>query len=245
MAVTPELAELIEQEISELKKSDLRRLGCGMNKFLEDFSKTLAQTETDMAALVSAGFNESHMPRSRALLELLSITYGERRGLAPDTAGKRAYFDRLMVLANLDRKRLSVVCSHIVKTCGDKKTKIKYRKIAKGSGIVNTLNANIALVSLIGEYPELSSQIKPGGFAIDPAYCNEVTSRSLELLKLKGVVVEHGAAPSATVYRQNRLLTLSLNAMSEIKKFAHAAFFDNQKYYNNNYATYSRSRSRE
>jgi hypothetical protein len=141
MAVTPELASQIERELSELKKSDLRRLGTSMNRFMDDFSKILAQTETDQTALVNAGFDASTMPRSRALLELLSLTYGERRGLAPVTAENRAHFDQQMALATLDRKRLSVVCAHIADACRNKRVQQNYRLIAQGNGNIRHTQA--------------------------------------------------------------------------------------------------------
>lgn len=126
----------------------------------------------------------------------------------------------------MDRKRLSVVCSHIAKVCGENKAQQNYHTISLGSGIVDTLNDNLAMVSMIREYPEIASQVKPGGFTIDETYCNEVKERAVELLMLKGVVVNRGINQNDTVDRLNRLLTLSMNVMSKIKKFAHVAFFE-------------------
>lgn len=238
MAVTPELAGQIEQELSGLQKSDIKRPGTSMNKFIDDFTTTLAQVEIDLEALVKAGFDASTLPRSRALLELLSLAYGERRGVTPEAAEKREYFDQQMTLATMDKKRLSVVCSHIAKNCGDKKTQQNYHAITLGSGIIDTLNDNLAMVAMIHENLQIASQVKPGGFTIDETYCNEVKERAVELLMLKGVVVNHGNPQNNIVDRQNRLLSLCMNVMSEIKRFAHAAFFDNLEYYSSNYSTY-------
>lgn len=38
----------------------------------------------------------------------------------------------------------------------------------------------------------------------------------------------------------SRIITLCMNAISEIKKFASAAFFDNTEYYKTNYAVNAR-----
>jgi hypothetical protein len=106
--------------------------------------------------------------------------------------------------------------------------------------IFDTLKHNIVLVAMIGEHPELASQIKLEGVSIEKSYCDEVVSRAVEQLLLKGVIVEQGAPKNEKVNHQNRLITLCINAMREIKKFALAAFFDDQEYYNSNYATYAR-----
>ena len=50
------------------------------------------------------------------------------------------------------------------------------------------------------------------------------------MLKLKGFVVKNGAPENITVDRQNRLITLCMDAISEIRRYA-------LDYYNSNYAS--------
>lgn len=237
MSISPELTKEIEKEISGLTKSDFRRPGGSINKFIGEFSSTLAQAAEDMDMLVKTGFDASRMPKYNALLEMFSMAYGERIGSVQDTPEKRVRFDAQMALAEKDRKMLGVVCAHIAEKSGSKKAQQNYRFINKGSGIIDTLTDNLGLAALVKEFPQLAAEIKPGAYEINAKYLEEVVSRAVELLQMKGIVVEQGVPQSVAVERQNRLLTLCLNAQSYIKKYAYAAYFDNMDYYNSNYAS--------
>jgi hypothetical protein len=240
MAITPELMEKIDKEMLALTEDDYRRPGTSINKFIDDLSGNLAQANFDLIALANAGFDASNMPYYNALLEMLSLVHAERRGIVTDTPEKRAYFDKQIVEAELDKKRLMVVAGHIVEMTGSKKLQRNYRVIAEGSGYVDMLNDVLALVSMVLGYPKYSSQIKPGGVEITDAYCKDASNRAVELLLLKGYVVEHGVPQNKSVDWQNRIVTLCLRAQSDIKKFANAAFFEKLDYYNSNYASDSR-----
>lgn len=160
-----------------------------------------------------------------------------RIGITPDSPEKRAKFDTQMAIAEMDRKRLGVVAAYVVEKSGDKKALRNYRYIAKGSGPIDTLTDNLGLSALVRQFPEMASQIKPGGQAVDAKYLDEATARAVELLAMSGYVMERGVPQNVAVDRQNRLLTLCMQAQSDIKKFAAAAFFDNIEYYNSNYAS--------
>jgi hypothetical protein len=208
-----------------------------MNKFIGEFSGNLAQADEDRDILVASGFDQELMPKFRGLLEMLSLAYGERLGTTPESPEKRVAFNEGMALAEKDRRRLGVVGAHIAEKSGDPMARRSYRLIAKGSGYIDTLTDNLGLVALIKKYPEEAAEIKPGGVEISAAYMDEVVARAVELLQMRGIVVEKGVPKNVTVDRQNRLLTLCLNAQSYIKKYAYAAFFDNIEYYNSNYAS--------
>lgn len=243
MAISPELEQAIEQDMKKLKSKDIRRPGSSINKFMNDLSVIKAQAEKDKPSLVNAGYNESSLIRTDALLILLSLTHGERRGTTPVSAEKRAFFDQQMPLANLDKKRLSIVCSHIAESCGNKKVLRNYRVILQGSSMIDTLNDNLAMVSLVRDYPGLASQVKPGGVAIDETYCNEVKTRAMELLSICGAVSNENNSTDTLIDRQNRLITLCINSINEIKKYAHAAFFEDPEYYNRHYVLNSYSKN--
>ena len=142
-----------------------------------------------------------------------------------------------------DRKRLMVVAAFIAEMSSDKSAHRNYKEMVKGGGIVDTLCDNLAGVAMVGSYPELASQIKPGGFQVTASYCAEVSKRAIEMLKLKGFVVENGVPENITVDRQNRLITLCMDALTEIRRYARAAFFDDLDYYNSNYASAFRQES--
>jgi hypothetical protein len=243
MALSAELSAEIDKMIVGMKKSDYRRAGTGINDFINAYSSLLAQTEKDIPSLTGAGFDSSKMPRYQGYLELLLLTLGDRRGVAPNAEEKKVFFDQQLVLAELDKKRLMIVCSYIAEFSTDKAVRRSYKEIAKGSGIIDTLCDNLACVSMIRENPELASQIKPGGIEITEEYCAEVSKRAVELLMLKGFVVSQGVPENIMVDRQNRIITLCMDAISEIRRFAKAAFFDDLDYYNNNYASLFRQQS--
>ncbi|MBD3344948.1 MAG: hypothetical protein GF401_07790 [Chitinivibrionales bacterium] len=237
MAVSEELRNEIEQEAAALSPDKYRRAGMGMNKFIGEYSALLAQADEDRDALVASGFDWSVMEKYRGYLEMLSIAYGERLGVTPDSPEKRSEFDRLLAQAEMDRRRLAVVAGYITEKSDDGRALQNYRNIQKGDGIVDTLTDNIGFVSLIKDFPEYAAEIKPGGVAIDESYMNDAVARAVSLLKQKGYVVQSGVPQNEAVDRKNRLLTLCLNAQSHIKQFAAAAFFDMQDYYNSNYAS--------
>jgi hypothetical protein len=239
MAISAELSKSIEKEAAVLKSDEYRRPAMSINRFIAEYSGNLAQAKEDMDELVAAGFDAGKMPRYRALLEMLSLSHGERLGTTPESPEKRARFNKLMAEAEMDRKRLGVVGAHITEQCGDAKVRRNWRTIVKGSGMVDTCIDNLSLIAMVKEFPELASQIRPGGKEISAKYLEEVTGRAVELLQLKGIVVEKGVPQNAAVDRQNRLLTLCLNAQSDIKKYANAAFFDTIEYYKSNYASSS------
>lgn len=237
MAISSELEKEIEKEAAGLRKKDYRRPSMTISKFLDEYGNNLAQAEKDNDALVAAGFNGSRMPKYRACFEMLSLAIGERIGAIPDTPEKRARFDEQMALAEKDRRMLAVVCSHIAERSSDKKAQQNYRMIAQGNSIIDTLTDNLALVALIKEFPQYAAEIKPGGVAVTKEYMEEAIKRAVDLLQMKGIVVEKGIPQNAAVDRQNRLLTLCVLAQADIRKFARAAFYDNSDYYIKNYAS--------
>jgi hypothetical protein len=237
MAISAEMAAIIEKEIAALNKSEYRRTGMSMNKFIGEFSGNLAQIEEDKDRLIAAGMDWSRVSKYRAELEMLSLAYGERLGATPESPEKRTAFNEQMALAEKDRKRLGVVGAHIAEKSKDTLARRNYRLIAKGSGSIDTLTDNLGLAALIRKYPNEAAEIRPGGVEISAAYLDEVTKRAVDLLQMRGFVVEKGVPQNNAVDRQNRLVTLCLNAQTYIKKYAYAAFFDTMDYYDSNYAS--------
>jgi hypothetical protein len=237
MALTPELRAEIENEVSALNKRDFRRPGTSMNGFIDEYSGILAQAVKDQTALVAAGFDWSRMDKYNGYLEMLSQSYGERLGTTPVSPEMRVQFDVKLSLAQKDRRQLGIVASYIVEQTDNHDVRRNYRHIAQGSGTMDTLTDNLGLVAMIREFPQLASQIRPGGVLLDDPYLEAANIRAIELLRMKGIVVDRGVVANGTVDRQNRLLTLCLRARTEIRTFAAAAFFDDVEYYNRNYAS--------
>jgi hypothetical protein len=240
MALSPELELEIETMITGVPKNKIRRIGISINKFLATYSTLLMQVDKDSAALTGSGLQPNRIPLFKGLFEMLSITIGDRRGLTPQGQESKLQIDNLMALAEIDRKRLMVVGNYIAQCCSNTVIERNMREIAKGSGTIDTLCDNLSLVALISKYPDITAQIRPGQFEITSAYLDEVKKRALELLSSLGIVIEKGVPQNKLVDRQNRIISLCLDAIAEIKCFANAAYLDNSDYYDENYVTSTR-----
>lgn len=239
MALTPEIARQIEQEITQIKKNDIQLTvsNKSLNSLIYDFGSTLAQAEIDLSDLVNVGFDATTMQRNYALLELMSLTYGTYSVLTPESVEQRVHFDQQLALARLDKKRLIVICDQIFQDCNNDSLRQKYSTLDNGTGIIVTLKNILTMVNIIYEYSEKFSQIKPNRIEIDIQYCEKAKSRALELLMFKGVIVNCRDASNDTVDRQNKLLTLCMNIQNEIKKFAFIAFSHDIEYYECHYSS--------
>jgi hypothetical protein len=240
MALTPEITAAVENMMAGLNKDEFERPGTTQQKFLDHVLSINAQMVTDRASLVNAGFDDSKVDLYLGMQEILMITYGQRYGLT-ETPEQKVAFDQKFSIAEKDRKRMLIVARHIVEKTGDKKIARHYKQIVKGNSIVDTLTDNLSLGALIDQNQQISSEIKPGGIAIDTTYTANATKLAIELLAIKGFVVEKGTPVSAHVDRLNRIVTLCVRAITDIRKFAEAAFIDDPEYLRKNYPALSGS----
>ena len=79
--------------------------------------------------------------------------------------------------------------------------------------------------------------LQMSGKTVDDAYLIQVEENALGLLKLRGEAIAAGDDARGQVDRQNRLMTLCINAQREIKLFAEMAFYDDTERYNKFYAS--------
>ncbi|HMA66107.1 MAG TPA: hypothetical protein VKO63_12940 [Chitinispirillaceae bacterium] len=243
MAISAELRALIDGQMAALSKKEIQKPNMAMNTFTNNFSGLLAQMETDLDKLIAAGFNGANTALYRAYLEALLLAHGERRGVLDISPEKKQVFDTEFPKAEADKKRLLVVGRHIAENSKYRADWKAFQNIAEGSGTIDTLNDNVALVPMIKENPALASQVRPGGFAITNAYLDEVLERSVRLLMMKGYIVENGVPQNDYVDKQYRLVTLCRRAITDIKKYGNIAFYDDKEYYESNYTFSSGTRS--
>jgi hypothetical protein len=133
-----------------------------------------------------------------------------------------------------------IVFRHICDKVDDPALNKNYQYLKQGDNITDTLTDILGCAPVIIKYSNYASEIRPGGVLVDEAYCNAACDRAVALLKLKGFAIEKGIAPSSAVDQLSRIMTLCSNAVSEIKKFATAACFDNTDYYDEHYAVNAR-----
>jgi hypothetical protein len=88
-----------------------------------------------------------------------------------------------------------------------KKIARHYKQIVKGNSIVDTLTDNLSLGALIDQNQQISSEIKPGGIAIDTTYTANATKLAIELLAIKGLSLKRAPQSAhmsiASTYRNS------------------------------------------
>ncbi|HEX2957505.1 MAG TPA: hypothetical protein VHO70_11780, partial [Chitinispirillaceae bacterium] len=198
------------------------------------------QMQIDLERLIQAGFEKECSVKYIGLQEMLVLLYGERHGTVAPESEKNQYVKKQMALALEDKKRIMIVGRHIYDVHKDSTVKAALGPGRNGKGAIAVLTKILELVSLIQAYPETALQIRPCGVAVDDHYCTMVTNRALELLKLRGYIVVRGVPKNVKVDRLNRIITLCIQAQTQIKKFAKAAFLDNFDYYKDNYCSITR-----
>jgi hypothetical protein len=245
MGISAELELQIEAEKAALIDSDIRRSGHTASDFADILTKLFANAKSDQQQLVDAGMSATYLEYCDALLQKLSKDLAFRYGTSTEKPDERLYFEQQYSAIQKDRRYMLAVVSHIVERCGDKKIKQNYKHIVKGSSIIDSLHDCLALAVIIKKYPDFAAEIRPKGMTIDAAYCTLVENKAAELLKLKGYVVDNDLTPTDEVNQLNRIITLCVNAQSQLKKFAYAAFIDESEHYERFYVFSSGSKTND
>ncbi|MFP4165255.1 MAG: hypothetical protein ACLFQB_15150 [Chitinispirillaceae bacterium] len=189
----------------------------------------------DRDALVGAGFDWGRMPLYNELFEQMVIACRDRTTALLDTPELKQRWDEKMSFARQDRRILSAAARFVVRRVETKSVQLSYRQAIKGNSMLRILAGNLDLVSLLGGYPKLVSQVRPEGRVIDAAYLSSAANRALELLAQKGIIMRDGTPENVAVLRQNGLITLNLRARDNIKEYAYHAFLCNPEYYKAHY----------
>lgn len=237
MSITPELNTIIEDKITSMADDDILRSGRSHNDFIEEFSGILAQAQEDIVELEAAGFDSTLMNEYNAVLEKMVLIYGERVAAEGSVADVVKQFREEIPKAKDNGKLLTAAIRYLIARTNNSDIKRIYDIIKKGNSQIDTLNDNIAMVNIIRKYPELSSQIKPGGVSIDEAFLDNVHTHALGLVALKGQADTASDDNSANVNRLNKIISIAVAAEREIKLFADLAFYDDNERYNRNYAS--------
>ncbi len=128
-------------------------------------------------------------------------------------------------------KILPAVARYVVLKSGDKDARKSYRWVRKGFGDIDTLNDNAILVELMQKYSDLAAKVRPGGVVVDSTFLDETKKQALHLIGLNGDATAASDKGNELVDRQNRLITLCIEAQREIKLFAEMAYLDDPEAY--------------
>jgi hypothetical protein len=241
MALTPELKELIQKDAANLTVT--HRPGMSILSFVDDHSSIIANTEKNLPALVKAGFDSSRLPYMQGCLEMLTTAVGDPTGIDSESEAKSIKYESLANVVMENKAELAVVCRSIVKNSGNRKVQQKFKRIMKGTGIIDATIDIFGLVAIIRLYLELAARIRPDGKLINEEYCKAAIQNATDLLLLKGYVIVNGVPQNNGTDFINRLITLCLLNQATIKEFAQAAFCKNPDYYKANFTSKYRKSS--
>lgn len=237
MQLSEEMNRRIEEQMAALTRDALLRPGMSYNDFTREYSELLAQAEEDEVPLRAAGFDFSTMDLYAGYLEKLVLEHGERVNAEAETGEARETFAEGMPRAREDKALLMAVGRYVEARTEGPEAKRVLDRVRKRRGDVDTLNDNIALVGFARRFKTLVLEVRPGGQVIDDALLTRIENDARRLLRVRGQAVAAADDTSLQVDRQNRLITLCVEAKREIKLFAEMAFYNDADRYNRCYAS--------
>ncbi len=236
MAPTPEMFEVIKQEISLVK--EIKEPGMGFDPFSGEYARYMAQMKIDKDALMIAAMKETLMEKFNAYYYVLTNEHALRLVTEGTGSPELIEFAEKYKFSTLYRDSLLSVLQFIMDEIENTAIKAAYRKIMKGDGTQAKLNDVISLATLVEQYLDLAAEIKPGGVTIDKAYLDLVRAHTYEMLELHALVQSTAPDRSVHVATQNKLITLCLKAETKLKRYAKAAFVVNKDYYDEHYVNH-------
>lgn len=231
--ISPDVKRTIDEEAQALNPKDYRSTTLSAQGILRSYSGLMYQVKKDKVPLVESGFEWERMPKYEGYLTVLADVNAERVITVPSSPEEKKDFDRRMEAAEIVRRKLRMVVSHIIDVTDSDELRTAYRLIAEKSGQVDTLQDNRSYIGIIRRYPEIARELKPGGVEMTSDILDEIYKEADALLSVLGAD-DHPR--NEAVDLQNRIITLCLNAQTYIKKYARAAFVDDPEYYNRYYA---------
>lgn len=242
MVVPPSYYEKIEKEIAELMEKQIRRPGMAFDDFVKDITGCFGQAKADEDALVKAGYEPENFLYNDALLQVLQSTRSGRILSIGKMEDVEKEIAKCIPREDWRKRILMTATRFVIKRIFDpaarEAARAMYRMVKTGTGDLDTFNDNHTLAGFLKEHEEIAAKIRPDGQIIDRAYLDEAESEAQRLIILKTEVMKAGGAESSLIDRQNRIITLCINARSEIKEYADAAFMATPEYYTKHYSSY-------
>jgi hypothetical protein len=241
MSISPELDKKIEDQMKGVTK--FQRPKGGIDLFLEVFPGYVGRAAVDKSALVGAGLDENKFEEYEGLSEKLSREHAVRVNADGSQNQSDVEYNKMFPSAEEDFKILISAARFAVKSTGSPEIKRVYSQIPKGSKDTEILSGTLALVEFCRQHPEIIAMVRPAGRTIDEAFLKMAENNALTLQKLKGAADNTEKQESISVDRQNRLITLCVQAQRQIKLFAEQAFLFNPDHYDKYYAESANGKS--
>ncbi len=231
MPVEAEQKALIETQIAAV--SETRKLNMKMHAFLHRSNRYIAQIEIDKEPLIKTGYIWLRAEHFMALVTMLTETHADR--VAAEGKGARQLFGAEMEKMRTYRTILTLVVGHVIDKTNSEEVKSALKKIKHDHTNLDTLHDVLALASILNDNLDLVGDFTPGGIEVDDSYLEKVTGEVEELLTDEGKPNSATSERAMLVDRQEKLVTLCLDSLDEIKKYAKGAFFMDMSYYRKNY----------
>ncbi len=236
MPVEAELRATIEADIQAV--SDIRSVSMKMHDFIHRLNGYAAQIVIDKEQLTKTGYNQNKEVYFITLIDMITETHADRN--AAEGKGTREQFRATMDQMRLYRTVLILVTEHIIDKTGNEEIKTALKKIRSDHTNLDILHDILALASILNDHWELADDFTPGGVEVNDEYLHIVTIKVEALLKHEGKPNQKSSERAMLVLKQDKLITLCLNAIDEIKKYAKGTFFMDMPYFRKHYTLYEK-----
>lgn len=234
MEISPELQQKIDDAMASVTEKRLPNMK--IHHFLHRLNQYIALTTKDKEKLVSTGYNWEKQEFLIALIAVLTQIHADR--IAAEGKGARQIFGAAMKKIKMYSVILIQVTEHVIDRTGDKTIEAALKRIKKESNNLDTLHDILALASLLGAHLDIAKEFTPEGIEVNEGYLNLVTTEVEKLLTLEGKPDNETSERAMLVDTQEKLMTLCMVEIDEIKKYAKGAFCLHMDYYKKHYPLY-------
>lgn len=236
MAVTEDMRVIINGEADDL--DHIRKSGMSFDDLTGEFSRYLAQATLDKDKLLMAKYPWKEMEKNAAYLEMLTEEHGDRINSEAAVSGATKEYKEMLKKVDMYRNVLIMEVKHIIDETNDSKVIGAFKKLFDGEREIDRINDIFPLAAIVEEHLDVAATYSPGGLDVNQGFLDLVSREAQDTLKLKGASETSDTERSQHVERQNILITLCLNAIDKIKKYAEGAFLTDNAYYVEHYSNH-------
>lgn len=233
MELTIEEQSRIDQAIAAVDK--YKRPQSSFDNFTQWFAQILDQSEQDKEALILAGYYWQKHAYAKTLFTYLKKIHSDRIAAEGKSPAPNEEFNSKLKKMRKYRTSLSLLLNFIIGKSKRNKGKASLQIAQKGRTNLDVINDIIALTAVLKEHPDHIGSIKPRGKEVTMELLEHLAEEAGELLHLEGEAQSSASERTILVDKVNRTITLSIEAIKEIKQFAKIAFRKNTAYYKRRY----------
>lgn len=210
-----------------------RNLKLTIAQLLDRYPRYINQILRDKERLMRSGYDWAIAERDMALYTVFTDVHAART--AAEGKGASSIHRKEMEEMCRYHEILSLVVEHVIDETNDETVKAAHAKIKREKTQADTLHDILAMISLLKEHHEIAITFTPDGVITNEEYLDRVSLETQTLLEQNGAPVESSSERAYWVDRQQRVITLCLEAIDRMKKYAKGAFFMDKKYYRKHY----------